>query len=92
MRAFWIAFGVSAALPVVILLGILLTDGSPEGSMGVAIMGSVLAFFVDLAFLIAGIAFLFNRERRPQGAGLILGVLVGALVGFGACVMPMGLM
>ena len=89
-RAFWIAFVVCALIPLGIVVAAMLASGSRSGGYDALFIGALLAVVADLAFLITGVVFLLTG-RRPQGLGLIFGMFVGALVGFGMCMVPLGM-
>jgi hypothetical protein len=89
-RAFWIAFIVCALIPLGIVVAAILASGSRSGGYDALFLGALLAVLADLAFLIAGIVLLLTG-RRSQGLGLIFGMFVGALVGFGMCIVPLGM-
>ena len=90
-RAFWIAFGLSAVIPILMPLMVRVTETYSGAGLSAVILGSAVALFLDLALLLIGVVFVFNVARRPQGIGLLLGMLAGAIVGFGVCMVPLGM-
>ena len=86
-RAFWIAFGVSLVFPVYIALALYL-DWSSGEPYEIVLLGAAGALLSDFAFLVTGCILLFIPAHRAKGSGLILGMMAGATVGFGVCMVP----
>lgn len=83
VRDFWTAF-VACVGPLVLLTMATVAGGDAS----YLLFGGLLALLVDVSFLILAIARLF--DDGPGRWGTLLGVLAGALVGFGGCAALIG--
>ncbi len=86
-RAFWLAFA-ATVLPPLLTFG-LAAIAPGESGLTVLVVGAGLSLLIDAVVLILGIVRLASG-RAPEGWSLLLGLLAGAVVGFGGCTLLLG--
>lgn len=87
VRAFWTAFALCVAPPLLMLA--LTTVITGDDVYGVLILGAGATLLMDVAMLLLGLA---RGLRGGRGAwATFLGALTGALLGFGGCSALLGL-